>query len=252
MKLLPWSMNNDLFEGYTVAGYQDGKLFDMQFHDDNDEEIIANRKRLAEALHTDLKHMVAPMQRHTTNFLKVSLNDGGRGITSLDDAFEPIDATYTRDTDLLLYTFHADCCPVLLYHESHLVAAIHSGWKGTVTQIVSKVVSYLIANENCAPEGFYAYIGPSLEMRNFEAMDDIIDQVKKMDFDTSSFYKKIDDKHYLLDSKSLILQQLLNLGVPRDHIEVSPYCTTEHEDLFFSYRKTKTACRNISIIRLKK
>ncbi|MDD6385731.1 laccase domain-containing protein [Lactobacillus equicursoris] len=41
------------------------------------------------------------------------------------------------------------------------------------------------------------------------------------------------------------------MGVPDENIEVSPYCTTEHDDLFFSYRKNRSPYRNISIIRMK-
>ena len=124
--------------------------------------------------------------------------------------------------------------------------------KGTVTEIVGKVTRHLIEDEGCDPSTIYAYVGPSIEARNFEAMDDIIDCVKKMSFDTSSFYTKKDETHYLLNSKGLIKQQLLNCGVLDEHIEVSPYCTMENDDLFFSYRKTHTKNRNISIIRLKK
>ena len=183
----------------------------------------------------------------------MNTKDGGKGIYSQKDAYLGFDALYTRDTDLTLFTFHADCCPVLLYCENqHLIAAIHSGWKGTVTEIVGKVTRHLIEDEGCDPSTIYAYVGPSIEARNFEAMDDIIDCVKKMSFDTSSFYTKKDETHYLLNSKGLIKQQLLNCGVLEEHIEVSPYCTMENDDLFFSYRKTHTKNRNISIIRLKK
>ena len=121
-----------------------------------------------------------------------------------------------------------------------------------MTEIVSKVTRHLIEDEGCDPSTIYAYVGPSIESRNFEAMDDIINRVKKMSFDTSSFYTKKDETHYLLNSKGLIKQQLLNCGVLEEHIEVSPYCTMENDDLFFSYRKTHTKNRNISIIRLKK
>ena len=193
--------------------------------------------------------VVAPFGFMCANHKK----DGGKGIYSQKDAYLGFDALYTRDTDLTLFTFHADCCPVLLYCENqHLIAAIHSGWKGTVTEIVGKVTRHLIEDEGCDPSTIYAYVGPSIEARNFEAMDDIIDCVKKMSFDTSSFYTKKDETHYLLNSKGLIKQQLLNCGVLDEHIEVSPYCTMENDDLFFSYRKTHTKNRNISIIRLKK
>ena len=169
---------------------------------------------------------------------------------SKDDAFDNYDAMYTKDSNLYLLSFHADCCPVLLYcRDQKIVAEIHSGWKGTVTEIVGKVTKHLIENEHCNPEHIYAYIGPSIEERNFEAKDDIIDMVKKMSFDTSSFYSKKDENSYLLNSKGLIKQQLLNLKVKEENITVSPYCTIENNDLVFSYRKEKTQLRNITIIK---
>ena len=253
MKLLPWSYNNAHVQGYTVPAYEDGQLFNMSYHDDDHEEVLANRKKLADYLGTDLDHMVAPHQRHTTNFKEVTLkDDGGEGMYKHSEKLDYVDATYTRDHHLTLLTFHADCCPVLLYSENQdLIAAIHSGWRGTVNEIVGKTTKYLIDNEGVDPASLHAYVGPSLEQRNFEAMDDIIDLVKKMSFDTSSFYIQKDETHYLLDSKGLIKQQLLNLGVKDEHIEVSPYCTTEHDDLFFSYRKNKSPYRNITIITMK-
>lgn len=72
-----------------------------------------------------------------------------------------------------------------------------------------------------------------------------------MSFDTSSFYIKKEDGAYLLNSKGLIKQQLLNLGVKEEHITVSPYCTIKDEDLFFSYRRDKSPHRNITLIQRK-
>ena len=57
-----------------------------------------------------------------------------------------------------------------------------------------------------------------------------------MNFDTSPFYQKTDENHYLLDNKGLNKQQLLNLGVLEENIQVTPYCTNENNDLFFSHR----------------
>lgn len=253
MKLIPWNLCDEI-EAYTTCAYDENhQLVDMSFHDDNYQQVLLNRQNLAKQLHTDLNHMVATFQQHTTCFLKVSYQDGGKGMYSCDDALIGYDAMYTKEPHLWLWTFHADCCPVLLYcQDQKIVAAIHSGWKGTVGEIVGKVTKHLIDNESCHPESIYAYIGPSIEQRNFEAKDDIIDLVKQMSFDTSSFYISKDNQTYLLNSKGLIRQQLLNLGVPLNHITVSPYCTIENNDLFFSYRRNKTAHRNITFIRIKK
>jgi len=252
MKLIPWNCFDEI-EAYTTTRIGNDDLpFNMSFNDENHDIVLKHRKELAEYLDTDLNHMVATIQKHTTNFLEVSLADGGKGMYSKDDALDNYDAMYTKDKDLYLLSFHADCCPVLLYcRDQKIVAAIHSGWKGTVNEIVGKVTKHLIEKEKCDPHEIYAYIGPSIEERNFEAKDDIIDLVKKMSFDTTAFYTKKDKNSYLLNSKGLIQQQLLNLNVKKENITVSPYCTIENNDLFFSYRKEKTIYRNITIIKRK-
>lgn len=82
-------------------------------------------------------------------------------------------------------------------------------------------------------------------------MDNVIDLVKKMDFDTSPYYYKTDDSHYLMDNQGLNKQMLLNLGLLDTNITVSNYCTVENSDLFYSYRKYKDSARNITIIKRK-
>ncbi|MBO6047484.1 MAG: peptidoglycan editing factor PgeF [Erysipelotrichaceae bacterium] len=253
MHLIPWIFNNDEVEAYTVPAYSDNHNNNMSLTNGNYEEVMRNRWEVAKKLGTTLDHMVAQNQIHSVNFKEVTENDGGKGIYDNDDRIPECDAMYTRASNLALWVFHADCCPVLLYDPSqHLIAAIHSGWGGTVKGITTKLLAHLIKNEGCDPHQMYAYIGPTIEKRNFEAMDDIIDQVKCLPFDTSKYYEKTDATHYHLDHKGLILRQLMNAGLKRENIEVSPYCTMEHDDLFFSYRKTKTQNRNISLIRLKK
>ena len=64
--------------------------------------------------------------------------------------------TYTKDKDLFLLSFHADCTPILVYcKDQKIVCAIHSGWLGTVRQIVDHTIRYLIEKENCNPKEMY-------------------------------------------------------------------------------------------------
>lgn len=249
MKLIPWQCFKNI-ETYTTCAYdENNQMIDMSYNNSDYQQILKNRETLAEQLHTDLYHMVATHQQHTTRFIKVTAKDGGKGMWSQDDAFIGYDAMYTREKNLWLWTFHADCCPVMLYcQDQEIVAAIHSGWKGTVGEIVAKVTKHLIEEENCSPQKIFAYIGPSINQENFEAKDDIIDLVKQMSFDTSPYYIQKEDGAYLLNSKGLIQQQLLNLGVLKEHITISPYCTVKDEDLFFSYRRDKSPHRHITLI----
>ena len=116
---------------------------------------------------------------------------------------------------------------------------------------VNKTVKYLIEKENCQPQNMYCFIGPCISKKHLEVQDDVINQVKAMNFDTSPFYKKTDDIHYLLDNKGLNKQQLLNLGVLEQNIQVSDYCTVENNDLFFSHRKNRDGTRNVTLIKIK-
>lgn len=247
MKIIQWNLHPDV-EAYTTTR----ELGDISFNNPDYLLVLKHRQELAALLETDLEHMVAPRQTHSTNLKQVYLKDGGTNMLGQTDILKDVDATYTKDKDLFLLSFHADCTPVLVYcSDQKIVCAIHSGWLGTVKQIVDKTIRYLMTNEKCDPQHMYCFIGPCISKKHLEVQDDVIDQVKAMTFDTSPFYIKSDETHYLLDNKGLNKQQLLNLGVLEKNIQVSDYCTVENNDLFFSHRKNRDGARNITLIKRK-
>ncbi len=257
MKLIEWKIDPTI-EAYTTTrldGYSTGPLssLNLSFNvNDNNENVLNNRKKLAKYLNTDLSNMVASRQRHTTNFIEVTSNDAGKGMYTGDDALDNYDAMYTRVKGLFLLSFHADCTPVLLFcKDQNIVAEIHSGWKGNVNEITNKLVKHLIQKEKCQPQYIYAYIGPSIEQRNFEVGQDVIDKVNKMSFNAKDCYQYHQNDKYLLDAKKLIVKQLIINQVPLENITISPYCTIENNDLFFSYRKESQCGRNVTMIRIK-
>ena len=120
-----------------------------------------------------------------------------------------------------------------------------------MVQLDKLLIIQFVEKENCNPKEMYCLIGPCLSKKHLEVQDDVINQVKKMNFDTSPFYQKTDENHYLLDNKGLNKQQLLNLGVLEENIQVSSYCTNENNDLFFSHRVNHDGQRNVTIIKRK-
>lgn len=212
-------------------------------------DVLENRKILADYLGTTMDNMVSPTQTHSTNIQKVTAKDKGRGMYSLEDAIDNTDALYTREKNLYLLTYHADCIPILLYNpKEELIAAIHAGWKGNVREIVLKSLNYLAQYENCQPKDFFAYIGPSLSYDNFEAKQDIIDLVKKMSIDGSNYYTQTALDTYRLDAKGLAKAQLLAFGIPDANITVDTHCTKGDSKLFFSYRNDHACGRHASFI----
>lgn len=257
MKLIEWKIDPRI-EAYTTTrldGVSQGTLdsLNLSFNvNDLKENVLTNRLKLASYLHTDLNHMVASRQKHTTNFIKVSKEDGGKGMYQIEDAIDNYDAMYTRDKNLFLLSFHADCTPVLLFAEDEmLIAEIHSGWKGNVNEITNKIVKHLIKHENCSPKHLFAYIGPSINFENFEVGQEVIDLVNQMSFDGSDCYSVKENGKYLFDGKKLVLKQLLINNVPLENITISPYCTIKNNDLFYSYRKNHHCGRNVTMIKIK-
>lgn len=212
---------------------------------------LNNSAALCQELGVSSAQLVAPIQKHTTNIAAVTLKDGGTNIESRTGLLEGVDALICRD-DLILLSFHADCTPVMLYcGDKKIIAAIHSGWKGTVTQITSKVIKTLIDDYQVDPTQVYALVGPSLSFDHLEVQSDVADQVATMDFDTSAFVRKTDEVHYLIDNKGLNAQQLRNYGVLAEHIIVSDYDTFENNDLFSSHRMNRDGTRNVTLIKFK-
>lgn len=254
MKIIPWNITKNISAGTTLreGGVSQGALASLNLAlnvKDDPQNVLENRKRLAAFLNTDLEHMISPTQTHSTNIKKITKEDMGKGMYSLDDAFDDIDATYTREKNLYLLTYHADCIPILLYDKKEqLIAAIHSGWKGNVNEITLKCLRYLKENENCQPENIYAYIGPSLSYEAFEARQDIIDLVNQMEIDGSKFYTQTAPGVYHLDAKALAKEQMLYFGIPTHHITVDPHCTKQDEEHFFSYRRDHQCGRHVSFI----
>ncbi|MFM7019731.1 MAG: polyphenol oxidase family protein, partial [Aquirufa sp.] len=106
-------------------------------------------------------------------------------------------------------------------------AAIHAGWKGTVAQIVHKTASTLIT-DGSNPADILAYIGPCISLENFEVGDEVAEQF---------VLKEKRGERWHVDLKATNAAQLQSLGITQ--IEISDYCTVEHNDVFFSHRKEK-------------
>ena len=257
MKIIPWTPFENIIAGTTLrqSGVSTGSLSSLNLAlnvNDDIEHVIKNREIFANYFNTDFNHIISPTQTHSTNFKKVSIEDGGKGMYDFCEELNQTDALYTRDENLFLLTYHADCTPILIYDcKEHLIASIHAGWKGNVNGIVLKTVRHLIENEHCLPENMYAYIGPCLGYEAFEAKDDIIDLVKQMEINTTPYYKEVSSGVYRLDAKGLTKEQLTYLGIPASHITIDPNCTKSDPENFFSFRYDRACGRHVSFICMK-
>jgi YfiH family protein len=161
---------------------------------------------------------------------------------------EGYDALITNKKEIFLVVSIADCTPILIHDEkNNAVAAIHAGWRGTVGKIVINALVKMKEQYGTQGKDCKAYIGTCIGPKHFEVGEEVAnhftDDEKKFDPSTQK---------WLVDLKSANRNQLSAAGVFTENIEISPYCTVENNDLFFSHRygKGKTG-RMMAVIGMK-
>ncbi len=128
----------------------------------------------------------------------------------------------------------ADCVPVLLAdRESGAVAAVHSGWKGTVANAARAGVAALRALTG--REGsLVAAVGPHIEPCCFEVGHDVAEQLAACSLAGGDVIDVSRNKPHV-DLRRIVEAQLREAGVREvDHVRGCTHCDAER---FHSYRR---------------
>jgi polyphenol oxidase len=195
------------------------------------EKVRSHRRQLASAMGISPDHLFLPSQVHGTAILEVSLS-------TRKEELHDIDALITSTQGVCIAVMSADCVPILLYDKrNHVVAAVHSGWRGTVARILEKTLATLNDKFGTLGEDIVAGIGPSVSQDSYEVGEEVIGEVKKS-FDLHHELLLIQPLNKAkLDLWKANRLQLLGFGVPEHQIETSELCTVKHNNHFFSARK---------------
>lgn len=214
----------------------------------NEEHVIENRKRLAEMLKVPLNHFVCANQTHSANFYEVTGEDKGRGALEQGSAIPNTDALYTKEANIVLCTFTADCVPLMFYNEkANIIGVIHSGWKGTVQEIVKKTLSHIIETESCSAEDFHVYIGMALSQKRFEVDEDVYQLYDDLGYADPFISYHENTNKYHIDNQLVVKTQCEQIGIPEKQIAIDRTCTYDSE-VGFSYREDKQAGRHLAFI----
>lgn len=127
-----------------------------------------------------------------------------------ETVFPRADGLITRCNSVALGIFTADCVPVFFADRTMcIVGAAHAGWKGVRAEIVPRMIGIMVKDFAVAKKDIIVSLGPHIRSCCYDRMD--------------------------LDKE--IVRQLHNCGIAAEHICVAPWCTADHTDLFFSFRK---------------
>ncbi|MCB0711589.1 MAG: peptidoglycan editing factor PgeF [Ignavibacteriae bacterium] len=190
---------------------------------DREEQVLANRQHLAARLGFSLDRLAVQHQVHGDRVVYVDEN------YQLGDS----DALYTNKTGHLLAVSVADCVPILIADpDRNVVAGVHSGWRGSVQNIVGKTLALLKDVYTLSAENLLVWVGPSAGQCCYEVGADVAGA-----FD-SKHSRGISDGKYLFDNRGVVVEQLLAEDVLPERIEVDLRCTI-CDTRFQSYRRER-------------
>jgi hypothetical protein len=231
--------------------------------------IVASKMRVValQQIHSDIVHVI-----HSLNQSPTTTESPG---TTSSEAAPRGDALITREPSVLLVVQTADCIPILLADpRRQVIAAIHSGWRGTVRRIAAKALGRMQMEFGTKPEDVIAALGPGIGQPCYEVGTEVaaefhaqfpnarewfegpFDQLADSDNDPNwlPWLTMKPPGHApppprahldLIAANRAILEEA---GIPRRNISSSGFCTACRSDLFFSFRKERTTGRMIAAI----
>lgn len=148
------------------------------------------------------------------------------------------DAIITNQPGIMIGVCVADCVPILLFdQEKKVIAAVHAGWKGTASKLVSKTVAGMKSLFESSPKKLQAMIGPCIGKCCYEVDTPVRQEFIQTGLDWDSCTEKSGDNTWNLDLGKANYALLTAAGIPDSQIQTSGMCVCCHRELFFSYRR---------------
>ncbi len=231
-----------------LGGVSKGYFESLNFSFDRGDErknVCENYKRACESLGADYRNLILSDQVHSDHVEYV--DERYTAGEHIDKKLKDTDGIFTDKKGLILATSYADCVPMFFVDVGKkVIAASHSGWRGTVLHIGEKTVAKMCDMFGSRKEDIICIVGPSICQECYEVSEDVIDEVKKSypeDTWSDIFYQKneaekIRDGKYQLDLWAANYHQMKLAGLLEQNIYVSGLCTCCNSEVLYSHRAT--------------
>jgi YfiH family protein len=247
------------------------KVLNLGFLDwDSRDRVLQNRAKFCAAIGARKMRVVALRQIHSDIMHVVGAAETPPGEQSLQG-----DALITREPGVLLTIQTADCIPILLADtRQRAIAAIHSGWRGTVQRIAEKTLGRMQMEFDTRPQDVVAALGPGIGSCCYEVGHEAVREFTAKFSNASQWFtgpfdaleNGDNDSNWLpwltmrppghappaprahLDLIAANRAILSGAGIAPNNIFSSDFCTACRRDLFFSYRREHTTGRLMAAI----
>jgi len=159
------------------------------------------------------------------------------------------DALHTDARPSMLGIKVADCLPVsLIDPEHHVIANIHSGWRGAASGVTLATLDALAADSAFEVTSASAWLGPSIRVCCFEVGENVAERIRTAYADAEEFIDRSRAKPHV-DLAGLTAMLLRRRGMSADRIHDSTFCTRCDGSIFHSYRRQgPRGGRNLAVV----
>ncbi|HKW89247.1 MAG TPA: peptidoglycan editing factor PgeF [Candidatus Acidoferrales bacterium] len=257
---------NSVLENSPSSQNHIEEVLNLGFTDwDSRDNVEANRRRFIETLGAKKFSLVTLRQMHSDVVYRAD-SPPSHSLAG--------DALITRTSSLLLAIQTADCVPILLADPQHrAVAAVHAGWRGTLSRIAAKTVGRMQMEFGSQPENLFAALGPGIHPCCYEVGPDVVKEFSAQfpqardwfegPFDAMSSGEDPNPLPWLsmtppghepppprchLNLYAANASILAAAGIKSKNIFSSELCTACRTDLLFSYRREGRTGRMMAVI----
>lgn len=202
-----------------------------------EKNILQDYERLLkEAGIVNIDETYSGHQTHSTNIVHVDNTEGKSFL--IGKQFSDTDGLITNSKNKALLIKFADCTPIVLFDPvENVQALLHSGWRGTVGEISKLALEKMENNFGTRKENILAYIGPSIDQKNYEVGLEVYEAFS-LNPDRDLFFKPHGEK-YLLDMALANYQLLIQSGLKEENIEVENTSTFTARNLHSARKEGK-------------
>lgn len=206
---------------------------------DDRETVIENYRLVCNSAGFELESLCGSVQIHEAKVCKVTKADRGHGILR-ERQWQSADALITKDKDVTLVTYYADCTPIFfLDTKTHAIGLAHAGWRGTVGRIAVNTVNEMSKEFGTNPEDLICAIGPVIGKCCYEIDEGCAAQFKALtEIDTALVLSEKGGGKFMADLALTNKLLLKSAGVKEENIVISDLCTRCNSDLLWSHRAT--------------
>ena len=194
---------------------------------DSAENVTANFELACQALGVDARRTASCHLVHGNRVLRVDA-------PTSPDSLEQADALVSNTPGLCLTMRFADCAP-LLFHDpvTGSIGLAHAGWRGTMQNIMGRVVEAMQHHFDSRPEDIRVVIGPGIGPCCYEVKEDVLAAARISLTNPDSLFEPNGTGVYF-NVWAANSQQAQEAGLTE--VTVSRLCTACRTNEFFSHR----------------